>query len=101
MDEKTQAKKSRVHSANPLWGGHYAKGPAAIMAEINASIDFDKRLYAEDIEASKAHAAMLAAKDHQPQGRARHRDGARPGKIRREIESGKFKFSRALEDASI
>ena len=35
-------------------------GPDAIMEEINASIDFDRHLYRQDIAASKAHAAMLA-----------------------------------------
>ena len=80
-----------------MWGGHYAKGPAAIMAEINASVDFDKRLYAEDIALSKAHAAMLAATGIiSAQGRARPAAGL--DMIVREIESGKFKFSRALED---
>ena len=47
-------------AANALWGGRYAAGPSAIMAEINASIGFDRRLWREDIEGSKAHAAMLA-----------------------------------------
>ena len=46
---------------NPLWGGRFAGGPAAIMRRINASIDFDRRLYAEDIAGSKAHCAMLVA----------------------------------------
>jgi argininosuccinate lyase len=32
--------------ANQMWGGRFKAGPAAIMAEINASIAFDKRLYA-------------------------------------------------------
>ena len=44
-----------------MWGGRFAAGPAAIMEEINASIDVDKRLWREDIAGSKAHAAMLAA----------------------------------------
>ncbi|NNC73299.1 MAG: argininosuccinate lyase [Sphingomonadaceae bacterium] len=44
-----------------MWGGRFAEGPAAIMREINASIGFDKRLWRQDIEASKAHVAMLAA----------------------------------------
>ncbi len=48
-------------SANDLWGGRFAAGPAAIMAEINASIGFDQRLVAEDIEGSKAHCRMLVA----------------------------------------
>ena len=46
--------------ANLMWGGRFAGGPAALMREINASIGFDKRLWREDIAASKAHAAMLA-----------------------------------------
>ncbi|MEO6609684.1 MAG: argininosuccinate lyase, partial [Aestuariivirga sp.] len=45
---------------NKMWGGRFAQGPDAIMAEINASIDFDRRLFAQDIAGSKAHAAMLA-----------------------------------------
>ena len=47
--------------SNAMWGGRFASGPDAIMEEINASIDFDKRLAAQDIRGSKAHAAMLAA----------------------------------------
>ena len=43
-----------------MWGGRFAGGPSAIMREINASIGFDKRLWREDIEASRAHATMLA-----------------------------------------
>ena len=96
MAKKT-AKPVKKATANPMWGGHYAAGPSAIMAEINASIDVDKRMYAEDIQASKAHAAMLAkqkiisTKDE--------RDIARGlDQILNEIESGKFEFSSALED---
>jgi len=37
-----------------MWGGRFAAGPGAIMQEINASIDFDRRLYRQDIAASKA-----------------------------------------------
>ena len=47
--------------SNKMWGGRFTRGPAAIMAEINASIGFDRRFFREDIEASKAHAQMLAA----------------------------------------
>ena len=43
-----------------MWGGRFAGGPSAIMAEINASIPFDKRLWRQDIRASLAHVAMLA-----------------------------------------
>ena len=44
-----------------MWGGRFAEGPAAVMREINASIPFDKRLWQQDIAASKAHVAMLGA----------------------------------------
>lgn len=47
--------------SNQMWGGRFAAGPSAIMREINASIPFDKALWREDIEGSRAHAAMLAA----------------------------------------
>ena len=43
-----------------MWGGHYAFGPADAFAAINPSIAVDKRLYAEDIQGSLAHAQMLA-----------------------------------------
>ena len=42
-----------------MWGGRYAAGPAEIMERINASIDFDRRFYAQDIAGSKAHCQML------------------------------------------
>ena len=82
---------------NKMWGGRFAQGPDAIMAEINASIDFDRRLFAQDIAGSKAHAAMLAK-----QGIISKSDAAAITKgldqIKGEIEAGKFKFSQALED---
>jgi argininosuccinate lyase len=92
--KKTKKTKS---AANPLWSGHFARGPAAIMAEINASIGFDQRLYAEDIEASKAHAQMLAKSGVIADKDAKAIIGGLD-KIQREIESGKFEFSRDLED---
>lgn len=83
--------------SNQMWGGRFASGPAAIMEEINASIGFDKKLYKEDIKGSSAHAAMLAA-----QGiiSAADYDEIEKGlkNILAEIESGKFVFSRKLED---
>jgi argininosuccinate lyase len=46
---------------NAMWGGRFAGGASDIMREINASIGFDKRLWRQDIAASKAHVAMLGA----------------------------------------
>ena len=45
--------------AQRTWGGRFGTGPDELMTRINASIAFDKRLWREDIAASKAHAAML------------------------------------------
>ncbi|HML93692.1 argininosuccinate lyase [Methyloceanibacter sp.] len=82
---------------NTMWGGRFASSPSEIMEEINASIDFDKRLWRHDIEASKAHVAMLGAT-----GIVTPSDAAKITKgldqILVEIEGGTFKFSRALED---
>lgn len=80
-----------------MWGGRFERGPAAIMEEINASIDVDRRLWREDIEGSKAHSAMLAAAKiiSEADARAIH-DGL--DRIAGEIESGTFVFSRRLED---
>ena len=48
-------------TSNAMWGGRFAAGPDAVMEAINASIGFDRRLAAQDIAGSRAHAAMLAA----------------------------------------
>ncbi len=60
-DKKSGGKPVRSPEAgNKMWGGRFSSGPDAIMEAINASIDFDRKLYAQDIAGSKAHAAMLA-----------------------------------------
>jgi argininosuccinate lyase len=82
---------------NTMWGGRFAASPAEIMEEINASIDFDKRLWRHDIEASQAHVAMLAATSIVTATEADEITKALD-QILAEIEAGKFKFTRALED---
>ena len=83
--------------SNKMWGGRFAEGPSAIMAEINASIDFDKRLFAQDIAGSKAHATMLARqKIISTSDAAAICQGL--DAVEREIRDGKFKFKAALED---
>jgi argininosuccinate lyase len=83
--------------ANTMWGGRFAAGPDAIMEAINASIGYDQRLAPQDIEGSRAHAAMLAW-----QGILTDKDAEviREGllTVLSEIEAGAFKFSTALED---
>ncbi len=51
----------RKDSSNAMWGGRFAEGPASVMRAINASLPFDKRLWRQDVAASKAHVAMLGA----------------------------------------
>ena len=82
---------------NKMWGGRFATGPDAIMEAINASIGFDKRLAAQDIAGSRAHAAMLAAQGIiDPSDAEAIREGLLT--VLSEIEGGTFEFSTALED---
>src|SRR5690606_23374896 len=84
-------------ASNRMWGGRFASGPDAVMEAINASIGFDRKLYAQDIRGSLAHAAMLAktgiisAEDEK-----KIAEGLNA--ILAEIEEGKFAFSTKLED---
>jgi argininosuccinate lyase len=83
--------------SNKMWGGRFGEGPDAIMEEINVSIDVDRHLFAQDIAASRAHAAMLAA-----QGIITAKDAKNIARgldtILSEIANGSFDFKRALED---
>ncbi len=91
MTDKTNSKESQI------WGGRFSQGPAAIMEEINASIDIDRRLWREDIAGSRAHSDMLSAAgiissaDNQA-----IQNGL--DEIAGEIERDEFTFSKALED---
>src|SRR5579862_4211954 len=85
---------SQGHS---LWGGRFSAKPDALMQAINVSIGFDRRLAAEDLAGSKAHAAMLAAQgiisleDEQAIQRGL-------ATIEAEIEVGTFPFREEFED---
>ncbi|MEM8648955.1 MAG: argininosuccinate lyase [Pseudomonadota bacterium] len=92
-DHKTGTKSS----GNQMWGGRFSSGPDAIMEEINASIDFDQKLYAQDIEGSLAHCKMLASNGIISESDAKQ-ISVGLSEIRAEIEAGTFEFSRALED---
>ena len=93
MNNKNPDKKS----TSPIWGGRFDDSPSEIMEQINASIDFDRRMYAQDITASKAHAAMLVK-----QKIISNEDGIKIKEgleqIQNEIENGTFEFSVSLED---
>jgi argininosuccinate lyase len=97
MSMTDTSKSASSAAASSMWGGRFAGGPAAIMQRINASIDFDKRLYAQDIRGSKAHCRMLVK-----QGILTQADGdsilAGLDTVLAEIEAGSFPFSMELED---
>ena len=97
LEKKKKAAASADIVPSTMWGGRFAAGPSEIMERINASIGFDRRLYAQDIAASKAHAAMLVRQGiiGQEDGRA-IADGL--DRILTEIDAGNFTFSAALED---
>ena len=91
---KTSSSKA---GSNTLWGGRFAAGPAQIMEQVNASIHFDQRLFAQDIAGSKAHCSMLVATGIITAG-----DGAAItqglDQIQAEIENGDLKIDPKLED---
>ena len=80
-----------------IWGGRFAAGPSAVMEEINASIGFDKRLFAQDIRGSKAHCTMLAncgiIAEADAEAIVKGLD-----QVLAEMETGRFEFKRSLED---
>ena len=93
----TKLKKNSEKKANSMWGGQFESAPADIMARINASIEFDSKLYAQDIKGSIAHATMLAET-----GILTKKESIEIIKglnaVKAEIEAGKFVFKQELED---
>ncbi len=80
-----------------MWGGRFKAAPSQLMEKINASIDFDKKLYKQDIRGSKAHSQMLEAIGVlSPQEKEAIHKGL--NQIEQEIEEGSFIFDTKLED---
>ena len=83
--------------SDKLWGGRFAKTTDEMINEFQASIQFDRRMYREDIAGSIAHAAMLAKIGMISEtDRAAIEAGLRD--ILGQIDRGAFAFSVALED---
>ena len=90
-------KRKKETFSSSIWGGRFESSPSKIMEKINASIDFDSRLYLQDITASKAHVAMLVKqKIISPKEGTQIKDGL--DQILDEIESGSLEFKTSLED---
>jgi argininosuccinate lyase len=84
-------------SKDKLWGGRFSQPTDRFVEEFTASIDFDKRLYRQDIRGSIAHARMLGRQGIIPQADV---DAIVSGleEILARIEAGEFDFSVSLED---
>ncbi len=80
-----------------LWGGRFSGSTSELVDRFNASIAFDRRLYREDIAGSIAHATMLARQQIISDA---DRDAIVSGleEIRREIDTGRFRFREDRED---
>lgn len=80
-----------------MWGGRFEEATDAFVAQFTASVDFDRRLWRQDIQGSLAHAKMLGQTgvltDQEVQA---IEDGL--ARITREIEEGRFVWQVALED---
>ena len=89
--------KNKNPATSTLWGGRFTEGTDAFVQAFTASVNFDQRLFREDIAGSRAHAKMLCKvgvlteddKDKILQGL---------DEIEHEIEQGEFKWSIELED---
>lgn len=78
-------------TSKPLWGGRFSAAPTGELEKFGASLPFDKRMWAQDIRASRAHAAMLAARGIISADDAQAIDEGLAA-IAEEIKSGTFEF---------
>ncbi len=86
-----------MSNTNQQWGGRFSEATDAFVARFTASVDFDQRMYRQDIQGSVAHAKMLAKVGVLTN---EERDTILAGlqEVMDEIESGQFEWSVALED---
>ncbi|WP_415902287.1 argininosuccinate lyase [Neptuniibacter sp. QD29_5] len=82
---------------NQQWGGRFNEPTDAFVARFTASVEFDQRMYLQDIRGSIAHAKMLTKAGVLTE---EERDDIIRGlgEIRVEIERGEFEWSIELED---
>ncbi|MEI7475423.1 MAG: argininosuccinate lyase [bacterium] len=80
-----------------LWSGRFEKSTDKLTDEFNASINFDCRLYKQDILGSIAHVQMLGKQDIIPQEEAKTIEKGL-NLILEEIEKGKIQFDVSCED---
>ena len=88
---------SEEQNNSKIWGGRFSSSSNKSMEEFNSSIQFDKKLYKQDIEASIVHAEMLCnQKIISEKDFKLIKTGL--NKIKTEISNNNFTFSIKLED---
>jgi len=88
---------SEERNNSKIWGGRFSSSSNKSMEEFNSSIQFDKKLYKQDIEASIVHAEMLCKqKIISEKDFKLIKTGL--NKIKTEISNNNFTFSIKLED---
>jgi len=96
-DSSSDAPKGPAAAGQAMWGGRFSDKPAELMQAINVSIGFDRRLAAQDLAGSRAHAAML-----QKTGVITSRDAEAIATgldaIAQEMAAGTFPFREEFED---
>ena len=83
--------------ADKVWGGRFRADTDKVVDRFNASITFDRRLYAQDIVGSMAHCRMLAKQEILSDDEA-SRILEALGEIKREMDHSEFVFDEAQED---
>ena len=95
--DKNKTPQVRTPQTNQAWGGRFNEPVDEFVARFTASVNFDQRLYRQDIQGSIAHAKMLTeAEVLTTEERDQIINGLQD--IAAEIESGTFEWSVALED---
>ena len=97
IDNKMKKSSLDKQKNNKMWGGRFSSSPSELMEEFNSSIQFDKLLYAEDIDGSIAHSEMLSKQKIISKNEFLSiKSGLE--QIRKEISNDEFNFSTKLED---
>ena len=89
-------KNEKKPSKNKMWGGRFTSKPSNLLQRVNSSIHFDYKLFEEDIEASIAHATMLASCKIISKKTLINHFGFK--KINNKFKKGNFQLNPELED---
>jgi argininosuccinate lyase len=88
---------SKHEDTSKLWGGRFSEATDSFVQRFTASVNFDQRMAAEDIQGSLAHAQMLCSVGVLNESELEEIRGGL-GQIEREISDGAFNWSIELED---